>query len=748
MNNKLIYTQPATQWTHAMAIGNGHLGGMVFGDPKCERIALNHDEIWSGYPHDTTIPGAAETYQQIVALTQQNKLIEAYELAREVQCERCAAYLPLGDLHIDFNNDAPVEHYKRGLDLSTATSFVEYTQGGVQYKREYFASHPANVIAIKMTASAPFCCKVSLASPLKVEFDSHQDDRFILSMRGEAPGEFPEGGEYTYHEVPEKRGVQFMAAIQAVSDGEIVCKASSLYIENATECVLLFACETSFNGYDKHPLLEGKPFEPIAGLNLNAAQSQGYDALRKAHVEDYQQLYNRVALQLDDDGPDLPTDMRLEAHANGQTDNDLCVLLYNFGRYLAIAGSRPGTQPMNLQGIWNDLKAPPWRSNYTTNINTEMNYWPMLACSMPELSEPLIQMVRELSQAGEHTAKVHYNAPGFCAHHNQDLWRSSTPSPGEPVWSFFPLCGAWLSRELWEIYRHNQDRDFLANTTYPIIRKAAQFILHLLIEDENGNLIFPAATSPENFFLVDGQKGAIAKTGTMAMGIAQDMFEILIKCFDLLDVNDEFSQAVRQALPKLAPFKIGSKGQLLEWDCEHEEADQWHRHISHLYALHPARLIDIDRTPELAEACRKTLELRGDDGTGWSLGWKISFWARLREGDRALALLDMQLRPVDTPNVEHNTWTGGTCTNLFGTHPPFQIDGNFGLVAGVNEMLLQAPDDNTLHLLPALPARWPNGSIKGLGAPGNRKVDITWQDGKVTDYKIYGDTENLIIIGG
>jgi len=739
MNHLLWYKQPAKQWTHAMAIGNGHLGGMIFGDPNKERIALNHDELWSGYPRNLTVPGAADIYKEVRELALAGELVKANELAFKFQAGRTAAYLPLGDLHIQFNAKGKVEHYKRGLDLQTATAFTEYAQNGVTYRREYFASHPDQVIAVKLTASAAFSCEISLTSPLKT---SPECANGTLLLRGECPGEFPDEGKHIYHKQHDKRGIQFLAGVRAFGDGEITCKAKSLAVENATECVLLFACETSFNGYNRHPFLQGKNFE--APVMERLRPGEGYANLHAAHVEDYQKLYNRVDLQLDGGMPDLPTDTRLENHENKKYDEGLAVLLYNFGRYLAIAGSRPGTQPMNLQGIWNDLVNPPWRSNYTTNINTEMNYWPWLACATPELSQPLVDMLKELSVSGEHCAKNFYDAPGFCAHHNQDIWRDSTPSAGDPVWFFFPLCGAWLSRELWEIYRYNKDEGFLQNTVYPIIRKAAQFILHLLTEDERGYLIFPAATSPENKFIVQGKHVSVGKTGTMANVIAQDLFNILVKCFDLLSIDDDFSRQIKSALAKLVPLEIGSKGQLLEWDAEYEEADPQHRHISHLYALHPARLIDLDRTPELAEACRKTLEIRGDDGTGWSLGWKVNFWARLREGDRALALLDMQMRPVDTPNANAEEWRGGTCTNLFGTHPPFQIDGNFGLVAGVNEMLLQAPDENTLYLLPALPARWQSGSVKGLGAPDNRRVDIEWRDGKITNYKIHGDTKNLI----
>ncbi|MCL2446983.1 MAG: glycoside hydrolase family 95 protein [Oscillospiraceae bacterium] len=702
MNHKTYYRQPATQWTHACPIGNGHLGGMIFGGVNEERIALNHDEIWSGYPKDCTMPGAADIFAQVRDLALAGDLVAANELAYQFAGERCAAYLPLGDLHLHITGSGDVSNYTRGLCLQTATAFVQYTQGGVDYRREYFASHPDNLIAVKLTASAPFDCDISLTSPLKIRQDG-------LTWYGECPGEFPEGGDYVFN----GKGIHFTAGVQIVK-------------QTPTEIVLLFGCETSFNGYDQ------MPNKAIKALNLQG----DYDVLLARHVADYQDLYDRVQFELDVPVPDMPTDERLENHEENNDDPALAVLLYNFGRYLAIAGSRPGSQPMNLQGVWNDNPAPPWRSNYTTNINTQMNHWPMLPAAMPELTEPLVTMMKELAVTGARCAEVHYDAPGFCAHHNQDLWRQATPAPGHPQWNFFPLCGAWLARQLWENYRYHEDLDFLRETVYPIIKEAARFILHMLVEHE-GKLIFPAATSPENRFIVDGAHIAVAKSSACADAIAQDMFEILDKCCALLHINDDFTQAIRAALPKLEPHKIGSKGQLLEWDAEYPEVEPTHRHLSHLYGLHPAQMITLDDTPELAAACRRTLELRGDEGTGWSLGWKIGFWARLREGDRAADLLNMQMRPVDTPNRNVGEWRGGTCTNLFGTHPPFQIDGNFGLVAGIHEMLLQCKEDGTLLLLPALPKCWPNGSIKGLAAPGNRRVDMTWHDGKLVDQRIY-----------
>ena len=732
---QLWYRRAAELWQEALPIGNGHLGGMVFGGAACERVALNHDELWSGTPGDKTVSGAAAIFARARAHALKGELIEANNLLKseQFQSTHSEAYLPLGDLQIQFDAPGETSNYRRGLDLETATAFVEYEQNGARFKREVFASCPANLMILRVTCGRPFGCEITLTSPLKSHAYAQNG---LLLLRGECPGRYLRKRDYNldkeshiYSEEAAARGVQFLAGVRVCSDGEI----TENRVQNATELTLYFACETSFNGWDKHPFLEGKDFENalLARLDLE----DNYDAYYQAHLRDYQELYNRVTLRLHDGSSEanLPTDERILAE---EKDGALCLLLYNYGRYLAIAGSRPGTQPMNLQGIWNDLMDPPWCSNYTTNINTEMNYWPMLPSAMPELNEPLIQMLRELSVAGEAVARAHYNAPGFAAHHNQDLWRFAAPTQGDPCWSAFPLCGAWMCWHLWEHWRYTLDREFLEGTAYPMMKKAAQFLLALLAEDDDGRLMPCPCTSPENRFKYQGEVIAVAKTSACALEITRDLFQNLLKCHEILGIEDAFAREIADALARLRPLQIGSKGQLLEWDAEYEENEPRHRHISHMLALHPMRLIDPMRTPELAEAARRTLELRGDEGTGWSLGWKISFWARLRDGDHALRLLEMQLRPSWSTETSMRGG-GGSYPNLFGAHPPFQIDGNFGLVAGINEMLLQADEDGNLTLLPALPAKWRSGSVKGLAAPGKRRVDIAWENGEITDHRIY-----------
>lgn len=750
-DNVLWYTAPAKRWVQALPIGNGHLGAMVYGGVKHEWIALNHDELWSGMPGDQTVPGAAEVFLQARELAMKGALGEATKLleSNRFQSTSSDAYLPLGRLQITFDGKGKVTDYQRRLDLRTATAYTTYKQNGVLHERTCFASFPAGAIVYQVKAKKSFSCHISMASPLQHESTSEDG---LLLLHGECPGEYRFnlfGNAYHYKRENAERGIRFLAGVRPVTDGVITAEKGGMHIQNAGTITLYFACETSFRAWNKHPCLEGKEYRAPVLERLKNVAAIGFAAIYQAHLTDYKALYGRVQLQLCGDSPQsaMPTNKRLRAYQKSREDLSLCTLLYNFGRYLAIAGSRPGTQALNLQGIWNDQKKPLWNANYTLNINTEMNYWPMLSSALPELNEPLLQMINELSQAGKKTARVHYGAPGFTVHHNSDIWRFSAPKSGFARWSFWPLGGVWLCRHLWEYYQYTTDTAFLRNTAYPVFKQAAEFCSYLLIADKNGHLIMAPSTSPENVFNYNGKKLPVAPTSTMTMALIRELFENLRRCFDILDIDDDFSKIVRRQLPKLLAPKIGMQGQLLEWSEAFDEVEPRHRHVSHLYALHPGNQIDPDQTPELANACRRTLELRGDGGTGWSLSWKIHFWARLRDGNHAFKLIANQLRPVRyAPQYVSLFLKGGVYPNLLGAHPPFQIDCNLGFVSGINEMLLQTPAEKTLVLLPALPTEWPNGRVEGLAAPGNLRVVMEWKQGKLSYWHITGNTNEVTII--
>lgn len=742
---------PAKCWEESFLLGNGTIGASVFGDTKNEKIVLNHDTLWSGYPRpEERCSDGKASLEKAKQLVREKKYLDAdTEISKNFSSYAVDAYMPMGELCIEYlGEEIRPTGYKRTLDLRTAVADIKYKKGAITYKTKSFVNYPNNVFVWRTDAeNGRFSVNVKLSSQLYSKVYTQQKRIFL---EGECPVTSQQNVDRTdrktlYFDEPEKRGIRFMCAVLPITDGNIFNHGCYFDISDASYLELRVVAYTSFNGYSKHPYLEGRPYVQECMAALEKVQSFSFDHLIKKHVSDHRKYFSRVSVDLGSSlKSKVPTSVRLAEYEKGATDKALPTLLFNYGRYLTIAGSRAGSQALNLQGIWNPHFFAPWHADYTVNINTEMNYFPTLAIGLPEMYQPMIDLIKGVSEQGVSTAKYFYDADGWVCHHNTDIWRNTQPVAGMAEWLFWNTCGAWLCHHLYEYYEYTLDNDYLKNTAYPIMRESARFYLSQLDDSDDGyRIVFPS-TSPENRFKSQGGFSAVSETTEMTMAAVRQLFTNLSKAATLLGVSDDVTEKVAEELPKLRPPKIGKDGRLLEWYGEMEERELRHRHVSHLYGLHPGYEIDPIKTPDLAEAARKTLEVRGDDGTGWSLAWKSNFFARLHDGNHAFKLIKDQLRVCKSYSFCY-TGGGGSYISLMCAHPPFQIDGNFGATSGIAEMLLQS-DISKVNLLPARPDAWSNVSYKGLCAKGNRKVDLNFVNGQLTECRIYGSAPEKILL--
>jgi alpha-L-fucosidase 2 len=744
---ELWYDEPALSWQEALPLGNGLTGAMVFGGVATEQYLLNDNTLWSGGP----VPGNRENGPEVLAAVRQavfdGDYARADQLWRGMHGPYSARYLPMGDLFLDFPfTESEASEYRRSLDLRRAISEVSFAVDGVQYNRESFVSHPDQVMVVRLTSTGKgnITFDARITSELNYTVRIEADDYLVIE--GKAPAYVAhrnhEPRQIVYE--PDGEGMTFEVHLRILpTGGSVVAQNDMLYVQDADEVVLIVSAATSFNGFDRSPAFEGIDPAPIARERLATAATLPYETLLDRHLANFREYFDRVELDLGPQLTDYPTDDRLIRLNSGQPDPGLATLYFQYGRYLMISSARPGTPPSNLQGIWNPFVQPPWGSNYTININTQMNYWPAEITNLAEFHHSLFDFMEGLAVNGAITAQTNYGIPsGWLASHNTDIWAKTSPTGGEdwdfvgsPRWSAWPVGGVWFTQHLWEHFLHNGDVEFLGQKAWPLLQGSAEFLLHWLLEDENGYLVTNPSTSPENAFRLDGRQIAISMASTMDMSLIREAFSILLQAAEILNIENDVTRQVEQAIPRLYPFHIGRLGQLQEWYRDWDDPDDSHRHISHLYSLHPGNQITPLYAPELASAAMQTLWHRGDFSTGWSMAWKMNWWARLKDGNEAYEMFKSGLTYVGRKTDARGR--DGTGANLFtNAHGAVQIDGNFGGAAGIAELLVQS-HEGYIHLLPALPEALSSGEVKGLVVRGGFVIDMKWENGALESAVIH-----------